>query len=57
MKFEITVSETLQKVVSVDAGDSNEAENIAENNWRAGDYILGAEHFTGVEFKARPIAA
>ncbi len=57
MKFEITVSETLQKVVSVDAGDSNEAESIAENNWRAGDYILGAEHFTGVEFKARPIAA
>jgi hypothetical protein len=52
--FEVTISETLQKVVTVDADSSDEAEQTVSDNWRAGDYILNADDFIGVEFNAVP---
>ena len=50
--FEVTITETLRKVVTVDAGSSDDAEQTVSDNWRAGDYILDAGNFVGVEFTA-----
>ena len=55
--FNVTITETLQKVVTVDANNHDEAEQMISDNWRAGDYILDSEHFMGVEFNAVPTAA
>jgi hypothetical protein len=55
--FKVTISETLQKVVTVDADSLDEAEQTASDNWRAGDYILDAEDFVGVDFRAVPTSA
>jgi predicted Abi (CAAX) family protease len=53
--FNVTISEILQKTVTVVADSPDDAEQLASDNWRAGDYILGAEDFTGVDFKAVPM--
>jgi len=50
--YEVTITETLQKVITVDAASNDEAELITYNNWSAGDYILGAENFVDVDFNA-----
>jgi predicted Abi (CAAX) family protease len=52
ISYKVTITETLQKVVIVDADSYDDAEQIASNNWRAGDYILDSSNFTGVEFSA-----
>ena len=53
MEFDVKITETLAKVVTVTARDRHEAEQIVNDNWRAGDYILDAENFAGVEFTAK----
>ena len=55
--YSVTITETLQKVVTLNADSPNDAEQTASDNWRAGDYILDAENFIGVEFSALPAAA
>ena len=55
--FEVAIIETLKRVVTVDADNTAEAEQTVSDNWRAGDYILDADDFTGVEFTALPAAA
>jgi len=52
ISYKVTITETLQKVVTVDADSYDDAEQIASNNWRTGDYILDSSNFTGVEFSA-----
>ncbi len=52
-EYEVNIRETLEKKVIVEAATREEAEAIAERNWKCGDYILDAEDFTGVEFAAR----
>ena len=54
-QFKVTVTETLEKTVTVKAENQIEAEQIVSDDWRTGMYILGAENFTGVEFEAVPI--
>ena len=53
--YEVTITETLKKIVNVDAGDSDEAEQMVSDRWRAGDYILDADNFIDVEFTALPV--
>ena len=55
--YKVTVTETLQRVVTVNAGSPDAAEQTASDNWRAGDYILDSGNFVGVEFEALPAVA
>lgn len=51
-EYDVTITETLQMTVTIEAENSAEAEEIAVENWSNGDYILGAEQFTGASFTA-----
>ncbi|MGC4019975.1 MAG: DpnD/PcfM family protein [Muricomes sp.] len=51
-KYEVTITETLQKTVSIRAESRSEAEEIAQENWNNSEYVLSAEEFQGVEFQA-----
>ena len=51
--YEVNIRETLEMKVSIQAASREEAERLAEQRWKSGDYILDAEHFTGVEFNAK----
>lgn len=50
--YDVTINENLKMKVTVEAESAQEAEEIVRNRWKAGDYILDADNFTGVEFKA-----
>lgn len=39
--------------VTVEAESQMEAEQMVSDNWRKQEYILDADNFTGVDFKAR----
>ena len=52
MKYKVTVTETLETTILVDADSKNDAERIAEEQWINADVVLGAEEFTGVTFEA-----
>ena len=39
--------------VSIQAESREEAERIVEQRWKSGEYVLDADHFTGVEFNAK----
>lgn len=51
--YEVTITETLQKTVEVEANSREEAERQVEENWNNSEYILDAEAFKGVDFSAR----
>ncbi len=51
-EYDVTITETLKMTVTVEAENLTEAEEIAEEKWSNGDYILGAEEFTGASFIA-----
>ena len=51
--YDVTIHENLKMKVSVEAESAQEAEEIVKDRWKAGDYILDADNFTGVEFKAK----
>lgn len=51
-EYEVTITETLQKTVNVEASSKDEAEQIAEDMWRDEEIVLTAEDFTEVEYKA-----
>jgi len=46
--FKVRITETLQKAVTVEASNREEAERIISERWRNGEYVLGAEDFTGM---------
>lgn len=52
-KYKVCITETLEKVVFVDAETEREAIQIIDNAYRAADEscVLSAENFTGVNFK------
>jgi hypothetical protein len=54
-EFEVTITETLQMTVTVEAASRAEAEEIAEANWNNSEYILDADNFTGATFDAAPV--
>ena len=51
--YEVTITETLQKTVTVEADSRKEAERQVEENWNNSEYILDADSFVGVDFSAR----
>ncbi|OGO91736.1 MAG: hypothetical protein A2Y17_13320 [Clostridiales bacterium GWF2_38_85] len=50
--FNVTITETLQLEIPVEANSRTEAEHQAERRWRDSEFILDADHFKGVTFKA-----
>ena len=51
-KYRVEITETLKLVVEVEADNPDQAEQIVFDAWHNSEYILGAENFDGVEFKA-----
>lgn len=51
-EYEVTITETLQKTVTIRAEDLAHAEEIAEAEWNKGNYVLDAENFVGASFDA-----
>ena len=51
--YEVTITETLQKTVEVEANSRLEAEALVESRWNNGEYILDSDSFVGVDFSAR----
>ena len=51
-QYRVTITETLKFTVDIDADSAEEAERIAEQNWKEGNYIIDSAHFAGVEFPA-----
>ena len=49
--FDVTITETLRLTVRVEANSKQEAERIVSDDWKKQEYVLGAEHFAGVEFE------
>ncbi len=50
--YKVEIMETLRHVVEVEAGNQQMAEQIVNDKWKDGEYILDADNFAGVEFKA-----
>ena len=51
--YEVTITETLQKTVEIEAASREQAEELVEQRWNDSEYILDAEAFVGVDFNAR----
>lgn len=51
--YEVTITETLQKTVEVEANSREEAERQVEGNWNNSEYIFDADSFVGVDSFAR----
>ena len=51
--YEVTITETLQKTVEVEANSREEAERLVEQRWNDSEYILDADSWVGVDFSAR----
>lgn len=51
--YEVTITETLRMKVEAEAESREEAEQLVSDRWRNAEYILDAESFAGVDFKAR----
>lgn len=49
---EVSITETLKRVVKVSAKTKEDAEIIAEDEWYKGKHILTEEDFISVEFNA-----
>ena len=52
-EFDVTITETLKLTVSVEASSKEEAEQMVNDQWRAGDHVLDADNFVDVEFDFR----
>ena len=42
-EFDVTITETLKLTVSVEASSKEEAEQMVNDQWRAGDHVLDAD--------------
>lgn len=51
--YDVTITETLQKTVSIRADSQAEAEEIAQDRWNDEKYVLGADDFVGANFGAK----
>jgi hypothetical protein len=49
--YKVKITETLTKMVEVEAENKLSAEQQVGDNWRNSEYILDADDFSGVTFK------
>ena len=52
-EFDVTITEKLQAVVTVETETREEAEQMVSDQWRSGDHILDADNFVDVEFEGK----
>ena len=52
-EYDVTITETLEMTVTVEAESREEARQKVADNWKNGEYILDAENFKDVEFYPR----
>ena len=50
-KFDVEITETLQRKFSVEAASQEDAERMVTQAWNNQDYVLDSGDFTGVDFK------
>ena len=50
-EYDVTITETLEKTVTVEAASKAEAEEKVRQQYYNSEYILDSENFTGVDFK------
>ena len=50
IKFDVTITETLQRVVTIEADTPEEAKEIAEDRWSEGYIVLESDDFVEVDF-------
>ena len=48
-QFDVEITETLQRTVSVEAASRKEAERLVKEAWSNEDYILDSNDFVGVD--------
>ena len=53
MRYAVTITELLQRTVTVDADSPHQAEMMVWDDWCNEKYVLGESDFTGVDFTAR----
>ena len=53
--FDVTVTETLEQIVRVEAHSPEEAEQLVAKDWVKKEFVLDAENFTRAEFVAVPV--
>lgn len=53
--YEVTITETLQRRISVSAASAEEAEAKVTDRWNNSEIILNADDFVGVDYKAKLI--
>ena len=51
-KFHVTVTETFQLTIEIEADSRQKAEQVVSADWRRREFVLGPECFAGVEFEA-----
>ena len=49
-EFDVTITETLEKNVKVEAASREDAEEAVKKAYYNSEYVLDAENFTGVQF-------
>ena len=52
-EYDITIRETLELTVTVEAESREEARQIVADRWKNSEYILDADSFKDVEFYPR----
>ena len=55
-KFYVTVTETFQLTIEIEADSRQKAEQIVSTDWNRKEFVLGPECFAGVEFETVPTA-
>jgi hypothetical protein len=53
--YKVTITETLQREVSVRAASLEEAEQTVRGRWNYEEYVLDSGDFVGADFKAEPL--
>ena len=52
-QYDVTITETLKMTVTVEAESQLEAEQLVSDNWHNQEYLLDADNFTEVNFRAK----
>ena len=55
-RYNVTITETLKIKVEVEAESQDEAEQQVSDEWHCSEFILDADDFVGVSFKAEEMA-
>ena len=55
--YDVTVTETLEQIVRVEAHSPEEAEQLVAKDWTKKEFVLDEDNFICAEFEAAPVEA